>query len=99
MSDPRRNRFKTYAGIIVSALLATLAGWVLWRTFQRISFADVLAQMQAVPASTLALALSPPRLCTVHPDSCALVRQRVFCGWPVITGSCGRATSLRCRYS
>ena len=56
MSDPRRNRFKTYAGVIVSVLLATLAGWVLWRTFQRISFADVLAQMQAVPASTLALA-------------------------------------------
>jgi Co/Zn/Cd efflux system component len=54
MSDPRRNRFKTYAGVIVSVLLATLAGWVLWRTFQRIRFADVLAQMQAVPASTLA---------------------------------------------
>ena len=56
MSDPRRNRFKTYAGVIVSVALATLAGWVLWRTFQRIRFADVLAQMQAVPASTLALA-------------------------------------------
>jgi phosphatidylglycerol lysyltransferase len=56
MSDPRRNRFKTYAGVLVSALLAALAGWVLWRTFQRISFADVLAQMQAVPVSTLALA-------------------------------------------
>ena len=56
MSDPRRNRFKTYAGVLVSVLLAALAGWVLWRTFQRIRFADVLAQMQAVPASTLALA-------------------------------------------
>ncbi|MDH4166100.1 MAG: hypothetical protein OEY13_12785 [Gammaproteobacteria bacterium] len=56
MSDPRRNRFKTYAGVLVSVLLATLAGWVLWRTFQRISFADVLTQMQAVPASRLALA-------------------------------------------
>jgi len=56
MSDPRRNRFKTYAGVLVSALLATLAGWVLWRTFQRISFADVLTQMRAVPASRLALA-------------------------------------------
>ncbi len=56
MPDPRRNRFKTYAGVLVSVLLAALAGWVLWRTFQRIRFADVLAQMQAVPASTLALA-------------------------------------------
>ena len=56
MTDPRRNRFKTYAGVLVSAGLATLAGWVLWRTFQRISFADVLTQMQAVPASKLALA-------------------------------------------
>jgi phosphatidylglycerol lysyltransferase len=56
MTDPRRNRFKTYAGVLVSVVLATLAGWVLWRTFQRISFADVLAQMQAMPASRLALA-------------------------------------------
>jgi len=37
-------------------LLAVLAGWVLWRTFQRIKFADVLEQMRAVPASTLVLA-------------------------------------------
>ena len=56
MSDPRRNRFKTYAGVLVSVLLAALAGYVLWRTFQRIRFADGLAQMQAVPAATLALA-------------------------------------------
>jgi len=56
MPDPRRSRLKTYAGVAVSLLLAALAGWVLWRTFQRISFADVLAQMRAVPASTLALA-------------------------------------------
>jgi len=56
MTDPRRNRFKTYAGVLVSVLIATLAGWVLWRTFQRISLADVLEQMRAVPASKLALA-------------------------------------------
>ena len=56
MTDPRRSRLKTYAGVAVSALLAALAGYVLWRTFQRISFADVVAQMRAVPASTLALA-------------------------------------------
>ena len=49
MPDPRRSRLKTYAGVAVSVLLAALAGWVLWRTFQRISFADVLAQMRAVP--------------------------------------------------
>ena len=56
MPDPRRNRLKTYAGVLVSVLLAALAGWVLWRTFQRISLADVLAQMRAMPASKLALA-------------------------------------------
>ena len=56
MTDPRRNRLKTYAGVLVSVLLASLAAWVLWRTFQRISFADVLEQMRAVPASKLALA-------------------------------------------
>ena len=54
MSDPRRNRLKTYAGVLVSVLLAALAGWVLWRTFQRISLADVLAQMRGMPASKLA---------------------------------------------
>lgn len=56
MPDPRRNRIKTYAGVAVSLMLAALAGWVLWRTFQRISFADVVAQMRALPLSTLALA-------------------------------------------
>ena len=56
MPDPRRSRIKTYAGVAVSVLLAALAGWVLWRTFQRISFADVLAQMRALPAATLAIA-------------------------------------------
>ena len=35
---------------------ATLAAWVLWRTFQRIKLADVFAQMRAVPVGTLALA-------------------------------------------
>jgi phosphatidylglycerol lysyltransferase len=56
MSDPRRSRFKTYAGVAVSVLLATAAGWVLWNTFQEISFADVIAQMRALPASKLAIA-------------------------------------------
>src|SRR5512139_1597814 len=56
MPDPRRHRLKKALGLGVSVLLAGLAGWVLIRTFQRISFADVIAQMRAVPGTTLALA-------------------------------------------
>lgn len=56
MPDPRRRRFRTYVGIGVSLALGCGAAWVLWRTFQRISIADVLAQMRAQPVSTLALA-------------------------------------------
>jgi phosphatidylglycerol lysyltransferase len=56
MPDPRRQRLKTTIGVIVSVLLAGLAAWVLIRTFQRIAFADVIAQMRAVPARTLAFA-------------------------------------------
>jgi phosphatidylglycerol lysyltransferase len=56
MPDPRRSRLKTYLGVAVSTLLAGLAGWVLWRTFQRIQFADVVAHMRAVPSVTLVFA-------------------------------------------
>lgn len=56
MTDPRRHRFKKFAGVAVSLLLAALAGGVLWNTFQRISFADVIAQIRALPATTLGLA-------------------------------------------
>ncbi|HET9693051.1 MAG TPA: hypothetical protein VFP48_01610, partial [Steroidobacteraceae bacterium] len=56
MPDPRRSRLKTWLGLAVSFVLACLAAWVLWRTFQRISFADVVAQMREVPSTTLALA-------------------------------------------
>jgi uncharacterized membrane protein YbhN (UPF0104 family) len=56
MPDPRRNRWQSYAGVVVSVVLAVLAAVVLWRTFQRISLDDVVAQMRAVPASTLTLA-------------------------------------------
>jgi phosphatidylglycerol lysyltransferase len=56
MTDPRRHRFKKFVGVAVSLLLAALAGGVLWNTFQRISFADVLAQIRALPATTLGLA-------------------------------------------
>ena len=45
MSDPRRNRFKTYAGVLVSVLHAALEGYVLWRTSKRIRFEEVIAQM------------------------------------------------------
>jgi uncharacterized membrane protein YbhN (UPF0104 family) len=56
MPDPRRNRLKTSLGVAVSVVLASVAAWVLLRTFQRINFADVVAQMRAVPAATLAAA-------------------------------------------
>lgn len=56
MRDPRRSRIKTYVGVGASVLIACLAAWVLYRTFQRISIADVVAKMQAVPASALLLA-------------------------------------------
>jgi len=56
MPDPRRHRLKTTIGLVVSLLLAGLAGWVLVRTFQRIAFADVIAQMRAMPGTTLVLA-------------------------------------------
>lgn len=56
MPDPRRQRVKTTIGIVISVLLAGVAAWVLIRTFQRIAFADVIAQMRAVPAATLGLA-------------------------------------------
>jgi uncharacterized membrane protein YbhN (UPF0104 family) len=56
MPDPRRHRLKTTIGVAISVLLAGLAAWVLVRTFQRISFADVVAQMRAVPVGKLGLA-------------------------------------------
>lgn len=56
MLDPRRNRLKTLLGIVASVAIATLALYVLYRTFQRISFADVLANIRAVPRERLLLA-------------------------------------------
>lgn len=56
MPDPRRHRLKTYLGILASVAIAGLAAYVLYSTFQRISFADVLANVRATPASTLWLA-------------------------------------------
>jgi uncharacterized membrane protein YbhN (UPF0104 family) len=56
MPDPRRRRLKTALGIVGSVAIACLAAYVLYTTFQRISFADVLANVRATPASTLGLA-------------------------------------------
>jgi uncharacterized membrane protein YbhN (UPF0104 family) len=53
MPDTRRHRIKAALGAAVSVLIGSLALWVLYRTFQRISLADVLAQMRAVPWHTL----------------------------------------------
>jgi len=46
MTDPRRNRIKATLGIGASVLIAGLALWVLYRTFQRISFSQVVDQMR-----------------------------------------------------
>ena len=56
MPDPRRSRLKTSLGIAASVAIAGLAGYVLYQTFQRISVADVLANVRATPAATLLLA-------------------------------------------
>ncbi len=56
MPDSRRHRLKARAGIAASLLIAGLAAWVLFRTFQRISLADVIEHMQQVSAARLLLA-------------------------------------------
>jgi uncharacterized membrane protein YbhN (UPF0104 family) len=56
MPDPRRHRVKTVLGVIASVAIAGLALYVLYRTFQRISLADVFANMRAVPRERLLLA-------------------------------------------
>jgi uncharacterized membrane protein YbhN (UPF0104 family) len=56
MPDPRRNRIKTLFGVIASVAIAGLAAYVLFRTFQRISIADVFAGMRAVPGGALLVA-------------------------------------------
>lgn len=56
MPDPRRNRLKTAIGLAASLVIAGLAIWVLYRTFQRIEPADVLRKMLEVPRAKLLLA-------------------------------------------
>lgn len=53
MTDPRRNRIKALLGIGGSVLIAGLAVWVLYRTFQRISIAEVVDHMRQAPADML----------------------------------------------
>jgi uncharacterized membrane protein YbhN (UPF0104 family) len=53
MSNRRRSRIKATLGIGASVLIAGLAAWVLYRTFQRISFAEVVDNMRRVPTEAL----------------------------------------------
>jgi phosphatidylglycerol lysyltransferase len=61
MPDPRRRRIKTILGVAGSIVIAALAAYVLYGTFQRISLADVLANVRATPPATLLLAAA----CTI----------------------------------
>jgi len=56
MPDPRRQRLKTAIGVAASLLIAGLATWVLYQTFQRIEPADVVQKMREVPRAKLLLA-------------------------------------------
>jgi uncharacterized membrane protein YbhN (UPF0104 family) len=56
MPDPRRHRLKALLGIVASFAIAGLALYVLYRTFQRISIADVIANIRAVPGERLMIA-------------------------------------------
>ena len=56
MADPRRSRIKKLLGIAASVAIAGVAAYVLYRTFQRISITDVIANMRAVPKGALLLA-------------------------------------------
>jgi uncharacterized membrane protein YbhN (UPF0104 family) len=56
MPDPRRHRLKTALGILLSVAVASLAAYVLYRTFQRISVADVLRNIREMPGERLVLA-------------------------------------------
>jgi uncharacterized membrane protein YbhN (UPF0104 family) len=56
MPDPRPHRLKTVLGIVASVAIAGVALYVLYRTFQRISLADVIANIRAMPGERLLLA-------------------------------------------
>lgn len=56
MGEPRKSRLKAGIGIAASLVIAGLAAWVLFRTFQRISIAEVIDGMGRVPVHSLLLA-------------------------------------------
>jgi uncharacterized membrane protein YbhN (UPF0104 family) len=56
MPDPRRSRLKTAMAVSASVMIACLAAYILFRTFQRISVADVLENMRLVSRERLLLA-------------------------------------------
>ena len=58
MPESRRNRIKAVIGIGASLIIAGLAIWVLYRTFQRISVADVVGHMRNAPVDALLAAAS-----------------------------------------
>jgi len=53
MTESRRKRFKATVGIGASVVIAGLAIWVLYRTFQRISVAEVVDNMRNAPVDAL----------------------------------------------
>lgn len=90
MPDPRRHRIKAVVGTAVSVVVAALALYVLYRTFQRISFADVLANVRAVPRERLLLAAccAAAAFATLAAYEIAVVRYVKHCigrAKPVIT--------------
>lgn len=90
MPDPRRSRLKTSLGIAASLAIAGLAAYVLYRTFQRISIADVLANVRATPATTLLLAAAcaAAAFATLAAYEVAVVRYVKHCigrAMPVLT--------------
>jgi uncharacterized membrane protein YbhN (UPF0104 family) len=56
MTNPRRNRIKAVLGIGASLVIAGLAVWVLYRTFQRTSLAEVADHMRSASVDALVAA-------------------------------------------
>jgi uncharacterized membrane protein YbhN (UPF0104 family) len=56
MTNPRRNRIKAVLGIGASLVIAGLAVWVLYRTFQRTSLAEVVDHMRNASVDALVAA-------------------------------------------
>ena len=90
MHDPRRNRIKSALGVVASVAIAGIAAYVLFRTFERISVADILASMRAVPVHALlvASACAAGAFCALAAYEVVVVRYVKHCigrAKPVIT--------------